>query len=86
VWAMDWLPVDGEETEHFIAVSAYKTFDEVSGCGLRWALLTKPSESLPCVYYQVKNGKQEPILLRKSSQSSLSERPVLVLKLLVIIQ
>ncbi len=30
VWSMDWLPVQGERTEHFVALSAYSGLDEVS--------------------------------------------------------
>lgn len=29
VWAMDWLPVNGERAEHYVALSAYKRLDEV---------------------------------------------------------
>lgn len=30
VWSMDWLPVGGERTEHFVALAAYRELDEVS--------------------------------------------------------
>ena len=35
VWSMDWLPVEGETTEHYVALAAYKGLDEVGRIFLR---------------------------------------------------
>ncbi len=35
VWSMDWLPVEGEATEHYVALAAYKGLDEVRRLLLR---------------------------------------------------
>ena len=30
VWCMDWLPVEGDDTEHYVALTAYRKLDEVN--------------------------------------------------------
>ena len=30
VWCMDWLPVEGADTDHYVALAAYRKLDEVS--------------------------------------------------------